>query len=152
MKESILKNKFSDFRDELLEDPEIRAGYEEQSQLVRLGRMVRAARESMDLTQAALAARLDISQSEISRLEKGEGVMGPSLDRIVAVAHALGLQLVVGFAEPSPALTPQPPAPGTRSTFGSREAAVRFARTRPQRTTQKAGAQQEESEALWSAF
>ncbi|MGI4813331.1 MAG: helix-turn-helix domain-containing protein [Janthinobacterium lividum] len=142
--------KFSDFRDELLEDPEIRAGYEEQSQLVRFGRMVRAARESKALTQAALAAKLAISQSEISRLEKGEGVMGPSLDRIVAVAHALDLQLVVGFMEPT--ATARRPERGTRSTFDPPEAIVQFARIKRQRRAQKAGVLPEESEPLWSAF
>jgi len=44
--------------------------------------MMRGARESQGLTQAELAARLEISQSEISRLEKGEGVNGPTFERI----------------------------------------------------------------------
>lgn len=91
--------KLTELRDELMRDTEFSKGYEQQSQVVRIGQMLRVARESQGLTQVQLAERLKISQSEISRLEKGEGINGPTFDTIVSVAHALKLQLVVGFSE-----------------------------------------------------
>lgn len=148
--------KLTELRDELMQDSSFKAGYEEQGQLVRFGRMMRAARESQGLTQAGLAERLSISQSEVSRLEKGEGVNGPTFDRIVQFAHALGLQLVVGFANE---------APGGRSTDRPGEDVIvaerkgpliRFAnikrerRGRAKRAADIAGA--DEFEPLWSAF
>ncbi len=143
--------KLTELRNELLQDPSFKAGYEEQGQLVRFGRMMRAARESQGLTQAGLAERLSISQSEVSRLEKGEGVNGPTFDRIVQFAHALGLQLVVGFAND---------APGSGSTdqgvIIAERKEPRFANVKRERRGRAQSAADtpaaEESEPLWSAF
>lgn len=103
--------KLKTIRDQLMHDPEFRAGYEQQTPLVRFGQMMRAARENQELTQTQLADKLGVSQSEVSRLEKGEGVNGPTLERIVAFAHALGLRLVVGLSENSEDPTTAKPQP-----------------------------------------
>jgi transcriptional regulator with XRE-family HTH domain len=146
--------KLTELRNELMHNPEFRAGYEQQGQLVRFGRMMRGARESQGLTQAELASRLDISQSEISRLEKGEGVNGPTFERIVAFAHALGLQLVVGFADEQPADGPGNARAGQGGAATGRPARPpRFAGfKRRQRTRASDAATQDEPEMLWSAF
>ncbi|MEX3639629.1 helix-turn-helix domain-containing protein [Paraburkholderia sp. BR14320] len=137
-------------RDELMHNPEFRAGYEQQSQLVRIGHMLRAARESQDLTQTELARRLDIQQSEISRLEKGEGVHGPSFDRIVSVAHALGLKLVVGFSdEPHPRAEESDRLPRLVRVRRSRRVRGRDA-VRVERAGDATPA--DEPEILWGAF
>jgi transcriptional regulator with XRE-family HTH domain len=141
--------RLADLRNELMHNPDFRAGYEQQSQLVQFGRMMREARESQGLTQAQLADRLAIHQSEISRLEKGEGVNGPTFERIVAVAHALELKLVVGFADDSvdthaervdPAGRPRPQV----RRFGG------FKRRTRARTA--IGEAAEDVETLWGAF
>lgn len=141
--------RLADLRSELMENAEFRAGYEQQGQLVRFGRIMRGARESQGLTQAQLASRLEISQSEISRLEKGEGVNGPTFERLVAFAHALGLRFVVGFADEQPAETPRPGRTGILSppAFGG----FRL-RKRPGGSTITADIAAEDSEALWGAF
>ncbi|CAE6818810.1 hypothetical protein R69746_05958 [Paraburkholderia aspalathi] len=144
--------RLTQLRNELMHNPAFQAGYEQQGQLVRFGRMMRQAREEQGLTQAELAARLELSQSEVSRLEKGEGVNGPTFERIVAFAHALGLQLVVGFADevqgPADARAGQG-APAT----GRTARPPRFAGFRRlQRARPKDAAAQDEPEALWSTF
>ncbi|WP_236873164.1 helix-turn-helix domain-containing protein [Burkholderia sp. MSMB0856] len=147
--------KLTELRQELMGIPAFKAGYEQQAQLVRIGRMMRDARESQGLTQAQLAERLEIAQSEISRLEKGEGVKGPTFDRIVAVAHALGLQLVVGFSdEVPPAVSASTRVEQSASATLHPKRAPRFARykrARPARATASVVAQ-DEGEALWSLF
>ncbi|WP_081080226.1 helix-turn-helix domain-containing protein [Burkholderia cepacia] len=147
--------RLAELRQQMMDNPAFKAGYEQQGQLVRIGRMVRDARESQGLTQAQLAERLEIAQSEISRLEKGEGVKGPTFDRIVAVAHALGLQLVVGFSDEVPAGV----SAATRVEQGASAALhqrrqprfARFSRTRPTRGLGSA-VSQDEGDALWSLF
>ncbi|NPT44902.1 helix-turn-helix domain-containing protein [Paraburkholderia sp. 1N] len=146
--------KLTELRNELMHHPAFQAGYEQQGQLVRFGRMMRGARESQGLTQAQLASRLDISQSEISRLEKGEGVNGPTFERIVAFAHALGLQLVVGFADETLADGPADARAGQGAPATGRAARPpRFAgfKSRQRARPQDASAQ-DEPEALWSTF
>ena len=135
-------------RNELMESPDFREGYEQQGQLVRFGRMMREARESQGLTQVQLATRLEVSQSEISRLEKGEGINGPTFEWIVAFAHALGLRLVVGFAdEPveTPAIAGR--ADAMRPGFtGFRQ------RKHIRSSTSTAESSAEDHETLWGAF
>lgn len=143
--------KLTELRDELMQNPEFRAGYEQQAQLVRFGQMMRAARENQDLTQTQLADRLGIGQSEVSRLEKGEGVNGPTFERIVAFAHALGLKLVVGFSEePDVSDAPSTESSGPRMLRMRRRRA--FRRARGQGEGQPAAVMADESETLWSAF
>lgn len=72
-----------DIRDRLMDNPEFRRGYERQSALARLGRLIKDARESRGLTQAAFAERLEISQSEISRLERGRESMAQRLSELL---------------------------------------------------------------------
>ncbi|WP_181885297.1 helix-turn-helix domain-containing protein [Trinickia dinghuensis] len=148
--------KLTELRNELMQDPLFKAGYEERGQLVRFGRMVRAARESQGLTQAGLAQRLSINQSEISRLEKGEGVNGPTFDRIVQFAHALGMKLVMGFANEA-TVSGSTNRPGEGVTVAERKGAlVRFANVKGQRRGRIRSvadtAAADEFEPLWSAF
>jgi transcriptional regulator with XRE-family HTH domain len=57
----------------------------------RFGREIRAARRRRRLTQAQLGALVGLSQSEISRLELGEGAGAP-IGVWLAIAAVLGLQ------------------------------------------------------------
>jgi transcriptional regulator with XRE-family HTH domain len=150
MKESIM-GKLTELRDELMQDPSFKAGYEQQGQLVRFGRMMRAARESQGLTQAALAERVATSQSEISRLEKGEGVNGPTFERIVQLAHALGLQLVGGFADTEPEAGGAGRPGEAALAAGRNSQVVRFARVKREQAGRSQGTA-DEAEPLWSAF
>jgi len=59
--------------------------------LRRLGATIRSARVRRRLTQHALARRIGISQSEMSRIELGHG-HGVRIETWVSLAHELGLQ------------------------------------------------------------
>jgi DNA-binding Xre family transcriptional regulator len=59
--------------------------------LRRLGATIRSARVRRRLTQDALARRIGISQSEMSRIELGQG-HGVRIETWLALAHELGLQ------------------------------------------------------------
>jgi FimV-like protein len=72
-----------------------REGYEARDALIRVGEMLSKARESSGLTQEALADRIGMKQSAISRLESGFGPHGPELDTVMRFVHGCDLELVV---------------------------------------------------------
>ena len=60
----------------------------------QLGAMLQAARKAQGLTQAALAARIGLSQSRVSHLELNAHEL--SAEQLLAWCAALGLELAVG--------------------------------------------------------
>ena len=64
------------------------------------GPLLQSARKAAGLSQEALARRLGISQSRLSAMELDPGSI--SLDQLVALCAALGLELVVQ-SRPGPA-------------------------------------------------
>jgi ribosome-binding protein aMBF1 (putative translation factor) len=62
-------------------------------------------RMETDLTQQQLADRMGTSYSQISRIESGRHPT--SIDTLQRIAHALDLQLVVGFQSQSSEKDPQ---------------------------------------------
>ncbi|BCQ25757.1 helix-turn-helix domain-containing protein [Caballeronia sp. NK8] len=58
-----------------------------------MGHVLAAGRKRAGLTQAQAAARLGISQSRISTLERDSGAL--TLDQLLALFGAYGLQLLV---------------------------------------------------------
>jgi transcriptional regulator with XRE-family HTH domain len=66
---------------------------------IALGETVRAARRRMHLTQHALAERIGMSQTWISRIERGQGAPVP-LETWVALGVALDRPLAVSFSRP----------------------------------------------------
>lgn len=72
-----------------LDDPEIRAGYDEARRAIELGAMVRKLRLDAGLSQEELAQRAGMTQPALSRLERGGGIPTIAvLDRIAAALHA----------------------------------------------------------------
>ncbi|WP_028602070.1 helix-turn-helix domain-containing protein [Ottowia thiooxydans] len=61
----------------------------------QLGLMLQAARKAKGLTQAALAARIGLSQSRISHLELHAQEL--SVEQLLAWCEAVGLELAVGI-------------------------------------------------------
>ena len=57
--------------------------------------MVLKARNEQTLTQADLAERTGLRQSNISRIEKGQAM--PSITTLSKIAHGLGKQLQIKF-------------------------------------------------------
>lgn len=55
-----------------------------------VGRRIRIEREWANLSQERLAERLGVERTTVVRIETG--VVSPRLDRILAIAHALGTE------------------------------------------------------------
>jgi ribosome-binding protein aMBF1 (putative translation factor) len=71
-----------------LDDPEVRAGYEEARRAIELGAMIRQLRLDAGLSQEELA-RAGMTQPALSRLERGGGIPTITvLDRIATALHA----------------------------------------------------------------
>lgn len=87
--------KYKTARTELLKRPAVKAAYDEQRELNKLGRLLRRARETSNLRQQDLAAIAGIAQGDISRIEHGLGERGPTFDTLVRLAHAHEMELVV---------------------------------------------------------
>lgn len=64
-----------------------------------LGQGVKAGRERPGITQATLAARVEVDQSRISQIERGLG-RGVPLELWVALGVALGRPLAISFTRP----------------------------------------------------
>lgn len=80
----------------MMKDPEVKREFdalEPEFQLIR--EMIKARREA-GLTQKELAERTGLQQSNISRIENGNG--NPSLETLNKIAQGLGKKLVISFA------------------------------------------------------
>jgi transcriptional regulator with XRE-family HTH domain len=64
---------------------------------VRIGRNIKVARTRLGMTQSELAEVLDMENVTISRIETGAQL--PSIDRLEAMANALGVSLVSLIAD-----------------------------------------------------
>jgi transcriptional regulator with XRE-family HTH domain len=97
---------WKDLKAELLKDPETAAKYEELKPEYDFIRQIIQARKEQNLTQAELAKRCNMKQSNISRLESGE--YNPSLEFMAKVARAVGKELRITLVEaPTHASPPQ---------------------------------------------
>jgi HTH-type transcriptional regulator / antitoxin HipB len=78
-----------------LDDPEIRAGYEDARRAIELGAMVRQLRLDAGLSQEELAQRAGMTQPALSRLERGGGI--PTITVLDRIASALQATLTVSM-------------------------------------------------------
>ncbi len=117
--------RFDELRSQIDAEPARRARVE-QHKAAMLGDL----RRSLDLTQAAVAERLEVTQENVSQIERGEGDMQLStLDRYVS---ALGgkLDLVVTFPDRSVGLSVGPTGAVRRQRARSGRAVVATRRTK----------------------
>ena len=68
---------------------------------VQLGRVLQAARKARKLSQAAVGARLDLSQKRISAMELDPSTI--TVDQLLKLCAVLGLELAVGLKGAAPA-------------------------------------------------
>lgn len=87
-----------------LEDPEVRAAYEGQLPLHRLGARVAARRSELRLSQVALARKARVTQRQISALENGKANV--TLLTLLRVASSIGLELDLLGGAPEQATLP----------------------------------------------
>ncbi len=69
------------------------------SQILLVGQKIRQIRKSRHLTQADLAARIGVTQSDLSRMENGEYKVG--LDTLFRILQVFELSMSHFFEEPS---------------------------------------------------
>jgi transcriptional regulator with XRE-family HTH domain len=91
--------KLSEFEQTMLQDPDVKFGFDNYDVLQQLGAFVREMRTETGLSQAALQDASGVGQAEISRLESGQMERGPSLLTLVRLAHAAGKRLVIGIED-----------------------------------------------------
>jgi len=63
------------------------------TQSSQVGRLIAGRRKAAKISQRMLAAKLTISQNRLSELEENPGKL--TLDRLLAIANLLGLELVI---------------------------------------------------------
>lgn len=83
--------KWNQVREELLSDSETAKVYEELRPQYEVISQIIKARDAQGITQAELAERTGIRQSNISRLEGGN--YNPSLEFLSRIARGLGMEL-----------------------------------------------------------
>ncbi len=80
----------------LLKKRDIRQGYQEELDKLRLVDGLIALRQRQGLTQAALAKRLNVSQPFIAKLERAE-THNFTLDTLIKVVEALNGELIISL-------------------------------------------------------
>jgi transcriptional regulator with XRE-family HTH domain len=76
------------------------------SQILLVGQKIRQIRKSRHLTQADLAGRIGVTQSDLSRMENGEYKVG--LDTLFKILQVFELSMSRFFEEPAPPASPEP--------------------------------------------
>ena len=84
-----------DYLNEQLKSPEFAAAYEALEPQYQIARAIIAARLESGMTQAELAEKVSLSQSNISRLESG--TFNPTVQTLEKVAAGLGKKLEFNF-------------------------------------------------------
>ena len=82
--------KFDDYLEKRFQDPELRSNFEAESLRLESAVALLKAREDAGLTQRELAKRVDVPQSTIARIERGNNT---SVDTLSKIANALGKKL-----------------------------------------------------------
>lgn len=90
-----MSNKFNEFLEEQLRDPEFRKEYEALQPERAVIRAIIEARRRSGLTQKELAERTGIAQGDISKLENGNA--NPSIRTLQRLASGMGMTLKVEF-------------------------------------------------------
>jgi len=88
-------NRYEKLRDNLLQDPEIKEGYDKEMDDFQLSMSLIAIRQELNLTQSEFAKKTGIDQSMISKLETG--AYNPSIAFLQKVANGVGKKLHIEF-------------------------------------------------------
>lgn len=90
-----MSNKFNDFLQEQLQDPEFREEFEALQPEHAVIQAIIDARRNSGLTQKELSERTGIAQGDISKLENGNA--NPSIRTLQRLASAMGMTLKIEF-------------------------------------------------------
>lgn len=92
-------NEYGQFKQTLLQDPEVKAEYDALEPEFDIIRTMIKARKEQNITQKELSERTGITQADISRIENGS--RNPSLDMMKRLAKGLGMRLKLEFVPES---------------------------------------------------
>jgi len=88
-------SEFREFLEEQLQDPEFRKEWDALEPEFAIVQALIDARKTVGLTQKQLSERTGIAQSDISKLENGDG--NPSLKTLKRLAYAMDMKLKLEF-------------------------------------------------------
>ena len=91
----IESNRFDDFLNEQLKDPEFRAEWDALEPEFAIIQAIIDARSSTGLTQKQLADKTGIAQADISRIEQGSA--NPSIKTLQRLAAGMGMKVSLSF-------------------------------------------------------
>lgn len=100
MRGEITMSSYKEYKKKVLENPEVKAEYDELQPEYDLIQAMIDARLSQNMTQKDLSDATGITQADISRIENG--TRNPSLAMLKRIAAGLGMQLRLEFV-PTPA-------------------------------------------------
>ncbi len=83
--------KWEELREELLQDPNVKAEFDRLEPEYQMARQLIKARLAKNLTQAELADKIGVKQAYIARLESGTA--NPTVESLAKVASALDKRL-----------------------------------------------------------
>ena len=86
---------YGEFKMELLENPEVKAAYDELQPEYDIIQAMVDARKSQNMTQKDLSEATGITQADISRIENG--TRNPSLGMVKRLAAGMGMRLKLEF-------------------------------------------------------
>ena len=92
-----MSNRFNDFLNEQLKDPEFREEYEALQPEHAIIQAIINARKQSGLTQKELSKRTGIAQGDISKIEKGNA--NPSLKTLRRLAEGMNMKLKIEFLQ-----------------------------------------------------
>lgn len=92
-----MSNRFKDFLNEQLQDPEFREEYEALQPEHAIIQAFIDARKQSGLTQKELSKRTGIAQGDISKIEKGNA--NPSLKTLRRLAEGMNMRLKIEFIQ-----------------------------------------------------
>ena len=95
-------SEWKEFREELMQDPDVKAAYDAHAADRELARAIIRQRMEQKITQQELAERMQVPQGNISRLESGSRT--PTLETLRRAATALGVPLEIRFGSQTVAL------------------------------------------------
>lgn len=95
MKGDISMVNYSDYKKQLLKDPELKAEYDALEPEYDIINAMIEARKGLNMTQKDLSEATGITQADISRIENG--TRNPSLEMVKRLAAGMGMQLKLEF-------------------------------------------------------
>ena len=92
-----IMDEWKEFREELLQDPEVREAYDARAVERALACAVMQQRLDQKVTQKDMAGKMRVPQGNVSRLESG--VLSPTIATLQKAAQALNVPLEIRFGE-----------------------------------------------------